>query len=503
MRGRNRVTKTFVVAVAAIIAAVGVGTPTLSATRDSVRLGMTLEPPVLDPTASPAAAIKEIVTNNLMEGLTRVSADGSVKPALAESWTVSEDGKTYTFKLRRGVKFHDGSPFSSADVVYSISRAMSPEGGNPGRNLYRAIDKVTAPAPDIAVFTLKNPFFTLPYVLALGDSSIVSEKTVPTNKTNPVGTGPFKFSRWVKGDRVELVKNQDFRDKDKIRLNRATFRFIPDPNAIVNALLAGDLDAFPLGVPTESVERFKKDKRFKVSVGMTEGETIVSINNGKKPFDDVRVRRALSHAVDRRAVIDGVMSGYGVPIGSHFSPLHPAYVDLTGLYPHDPAKAKTLLAEAGYPNGFALTLRLPPPQYARKGGEIIAQQLERVGIQAKLEPLEWAQWLDQVLSRKDYELTIISHVEALDYDRYGRENYYWNYANNKRIAELVVSADQAGSTAQRNAVLQDIQKQLALDAVNVFLFQLPKIGVWNANLVGLWENSPSPSNDLTDVHWTK
>jgi peptide/nickel transport system substrate-binding protein len=491
----------FAAALLALAAAVSIGAAASAAARDTIRLGMTLEPPVLDPTANPASAIREIVTNNLLEGLTRVTADGTIKPALAQSWTVSDDGRTYTFKLRSGIKYHDGAPFSSADVVYSLKRALDPQSGNPGRNLFRAIDTVSAPDAGTVVIALKYPFYTLPYVLAIGDASVVSEKSAASNRTNPIGTGPFKFARWVKGDRVEMVKNEEFRDKDKIRLNRAIFRFIPDPNAVVNALLAGDLDAFPLGVPTENVEQFKNDKRFKVSIGMTEGETIVSINNAKKPFDDLRVRRALSHAVDRRAIIEGVMSGYGVPIGSHFSPLHPAYIDLTGVYPYDPAKAKALLAEAGYPNGFPVTLRLPPPQYARKGGEVIAAQLAKVGIQAKLEPLEWAQWLDQVLSRKDYDLTIISHTEALDYDRYGRDNYYWNYANSKIVAEMVEKADREMNDGRRTAVLQDIQKQLALDAVNVFMFQLPKIGVWRANLVGLWENSPSPSNDLTDVHW--
>ncbi|MSP88379.1 MAG: ABC transporter substrate-binding protein [Alphaproteobacteria bacterium] len=491
----------FTIAALALAAVASFAVSAPAATRDTVRLGMVLEPPVLDPTVSPASAIREIVTNNLLEGLTRITADGSIKPALAQSWTVSPNGLVYTFKLHTGVRYHDGSPFSSADVVYSLRRAMDPAAANPGRNLFRAIDKVEAPDPATATITLKYPFATLPYVLAIGDSSIVSEKTVANNRTNPVGTGPFKFSRWVKGDRVELIKADTYRDKDKIKLNRTVFRFIPDPNAVVNALLAGDLDAFPLGVPAEAIAQFKKDKRFKVSIGMTEGETILAINNAKKPFDDLRVRRALSLAVDRHAIIDGVMSGYGAPIGSHFSPLHPAYIDLTGVYPHDPAKAKALLAEAGHPNGFQVTLRLPPPQYARKGGEVIAAQLAKVGIQAKLEPLEWAQWLDQVLARKDYDLTIISHTEALDYDRYGRDNYYWNYAGNKDVAAMVERADREINPAERNGILQEIQKRLALDAVNVFMFQLPKIAVWRANLVGLWENSPSPSNDLTDVYW--
>ncbi len=135
-------------------------------------------------------------------------------------------------------------------------------------------------------------------------------------------------------------------------------------------------------------------------IGTTEGKTILALNNARKPFDDIRVRRALAYAIDRKALIDGAQSGYGKPIGSHYVPTDPGYVDLTGVYPYDPAKAKALLAEAGVKPGTEITIMLPPPTYARRGGEVIAAMLEQVGIKAKLVPIEWAQWLDQVFKQQ-------------------------------------------------------------------------------------------------------
>ena len=194
-------------------------------------------------------------------------------------------------------------------------------------------------------------------------------------------------------------------------------------------MLAGDIDAFPRFGNFDSVAQFQSDPRFKVTTGGTEGKTILAINNKKKPLDDVRVRRAIAYAIDRKAIIDGAMNGFGTPIGSHLTPTDPGYVDLTGEYPHDPAKAKALLKEAGVATPLQLSLILPPPTYARKGGEIIAAELAEVGIQAKIENVEWAQWLSGVYTGKNYDLTIISHVEPLDIGIYANPNYYFQYDN--------------------------------------------------------------------------
>ena len=491
---------------ASLAAALLILLPCLSAQaaqKDRIVVGMVLEPPHLDPTESPAAAIKEILYANVLEGLTRIDEKGVVQPQLAASWTVSPDGRAYEFKLKPDVKFHDGSDFTSADVRAMLERGAAPGSVNALKQLlFARIAAIDTPDPLTVTLHLAKPDYLLLWSLGLGEAVVIAPKTVATTKTDPIGTGPFKFVRWAKGDRIEIARFKDYREPDTTGLETAVFRFISDPAAIVAALLSGDVDAFPNGVPPENLPQFQADPRFTVDIGLTEGKTLLSINNGKKPFDDVRVRRAIAYAIDRKAIIDGAEFGYGVPIGSHFSTLNPAYIDLTGIYPHDPTKAKALLAEAGYPEGFSASLKLPPPAYARRSGEIIAQQLAEVGIKVSIEPMQFAQWLTNVFTNKDYDLTIISHTEPLDIDIYSRPGYYFNY-HNPGFDELMATIPTVPDDTTRARLFQDAQRILAVDSVNAFLFQLPKLGAWNKQISGLWMNSPIQANDLTKVSWTK
>ena len=236
-------------------------------------------------------------------------------------------------------------------------------------------------------------------------------------------------------------------------------------------------------------------------VGATEGETILAINNGKAPLDNVKVREAIAHAIDRKAIIDGAQFGYGTPIGSFFPPDNPAYVDLTAQSNFDPEKAKALLKEAGVSN-LTLQLKLPPPPYARQGGQIIQQQLAKVGITANITNVEWADWLKNVFTNKDYDLTIVSHVEPNDIGSWAKDGYYFNYhsdAFNKIIADLNAATD----PAKRTALLQDAQTTLANDYAAGWLFELAKVGVYNKDVKGAWANAPIPAVDLTQVYWAQ
>jgi peptide/nickel transport system substrate-binding protein len=471
------------------------------AQKDSVVIGQTLEPPTLDPTAGPAQAIREVTYLNIYEGLLRIDREGKLQPLLAESWTVSPDNLVYTFKLRRGVTFHDGREFNATDVKFTFDRAMAPDSTNAQKWIFAPIASIETPDPATVTITLKQPAGNFLYGLAWGDAVIFAPESMANNKTNPIGTGPYRFQRWNRGDRVELVRNDVYWGKVPA-ISRATFRFIPDAQAQVSAIRSGDVDALSNLAAPESADQLKADTKLKVVVGNTEGKTILGINNGKPPYSDARVRRALAHAIDRKAVIDGAMSGFGTPIGSHFSPNHPAYVDLTGLYPYDPAKSRALLREAGFPNGFEATLRLPPPPYARRSGEIVAAMLAQVGVRVTIEPIEFAQWLDQVFRNKNYDLTIIAHTEPLDIGIYARDDYYFLYKN-PAFKELMAKIDTTVDDAERNKLYGDAQRMLAEDCVNVFLFQLPKIGAWNANLNGMWENWPVPANPLAELSWRR
>ncbi len=490
-------TSLVVLALAGTLAMTTALTPAFAQARTDVKVGLVLEPPSLDPTAEAAAAVDEVVYANVFEGLTRFAADGSILPALAESWTISDDGLTYTFKLHEGVTFHDGSAFDAEDVKFSLDRINAEGSLNAQKALYTSIESVTVVDPTTVELKLKQPDGNLIYNLAWGDAVIVAPESADANKTNPIGTGPFSFKDRVEGDSITLEKNQSYWGTP-VKLEAATFRFIADPTAAFGALQAGDVDAFPNFPAPETVAQFEGDPRFRVVIGATEGETILAMNNAK--LDNVKVRQAIAHAIDRQAIIEGAMFGYGTPIGTFLSPANPNYVDLTAQSAYDPEKSKALLAEAGVTD-LTLSLKLPPVEgYARRGGEIIAQQLAAVGIKTETTNLEWAQWLDEVFKQKNYDLTIISHTEPNDISIFSRPEYYFDYksdAFNKIIADISVTAD----PAKRAELLKAAQKQLADDYAVGFLFGLAKLGVENAKLKGMWENAPAQATDLTAVYW--
>lgn len=480
------------------LAAVGIAFPAMAAPRTDLNVGVRLEPPHLDPTAGAAAAIGEVVYANLFEGLTRMAADGSIVPGLAESWTVSPDGKTYTFNLRKGVTFHDGAPFDASVAKFSLDRTRAADSVNPQKGLFEPIEAVDIVDPATLKVTLKRPTGAFLFNLAWPAAVIVSPQSAADNKTKPVGTGPFKFERWAKGSQIDLARNPNYWGKAPA-LNKISFKIIGDPAAAYAAMMAGDVDAYPIFPANENIPQFQKDPRFTVKIGNTEGKTIVALNNARKPFDDIHVRRALAHGIDRKAVIDGATMGLAKPIGSHYAPQDAGYVDLTGKYPYDPEKAKALLKEAGVSN-LKAKLILPPPDYARRGGEIVAAQLKKIGVDVELVPVEWAQWLSDVFRGKNYDMTIISHVEPMDLDIYARDDYYFNY-NSPEYKALYAELAATSDPEKRKALIGKAQEKLADDAVNVFMFLLPKTGVWNAKLDGLWENAPLPVNDFTAVRW--
>ncbi|HEX6364434.1 MAG TPA: ABC transporter substrate-binding protein [Albitalea sp.] len=485
---------------AVVLAAAALGAAA-QARRDTVVIGMATEPaPGLDPTTAASAAIGEVVHYNVLEGLTRINMDGSVAPLLAESWTVTPDGRAYTFKLRRNVKFHDGEPFDASDVRFSFERAKAEGSTNKAKKaVFDNIRRIETPDPYTVVVLLARADGNFLFRLGEPTAVILDPKSAPSTARWPVGTGPFRFESWSRGSAIRLVRHAGWRNAPAVRLRRATFRFISDPAAQLAALLAGDIDAMPRFGAVQSLRQLQDDPRFTVAVGGTEGKTIVAINHRRKPFDDVRVRRALAAAIDRKAIIAGAQAGFGAPIGSHMVPSDAGYVDLTGVNPYDPERAKALLEEAGVATPLNVTLTLPPPAYARKGGEIVAAQLAKVGIVAKIVNVEWAQWLAGPF-KGNFDLTVISHVEPLDFDRYADPTYYWGY-DSQAYRDLLARYDEATHPRTRLALAGDLQRHLAHDAVNVYLFQLPQFMVANKRLKGLWSSSPIFANDLAAVGW--
>ncbi|MFG6566407.1 ABC transporter substrate-binding protein [Sulfitobacter sp. 1A13679] len=452
-------------------------------------IGMQQEPTSLDPTADATASIDSMMTQNVFESLTTVAENGEVQPNLATSWEVSEDGLTYTFTLAEGVTFHDGSTLDAEDVVYSFDRAMGEDSVNPSKDIFEPIESVKAVDPQTVEITLTNKDAFFLFNMGQGDSAIVASESVETNNANPVGSGPFKFDSWTRGDRLTLVKNPDHRDADDVALDKVVFRFISDPAAATAAMMAEELDAFPGFPAPELLPQFEADPRFRVNVGSTEGEVILAMNNAKPPFDNVEVRRAVATAIDRDEIIEGAMYGQAVPIGSFYPPHGTAYVDLTDAYPHDSTKAEEMFEAAGVA-GATMTLRVPPFPYATRSAEIIQNQLSEAGIDAKVENVEWGFWIDEVYKKKNYDMTIIAHTSPNDMGNFARgPDYFYGYDNAEMTALWEKIQTEVDAEA-RNELLKQGQQMLSDQSVHGFLFQLPLLGVFRQEVEGYWSSSP-------------
>ena len=461
------------------------------------------EPPGLDPTANTAAAIDRVVYANVFEGLVKVDENGAFVPGLATGWEVSNDGKTYTFHLRQGVRYHNGEAFNAAVAKWNLARAMAEGTVNPHPEFFRGIESIETPDDATLVIRLKEVDALFIVHMAEGDAVMLPRKGYEQAASRPVGTGPFKFVQWDRGDKIVMERFDGYWNPKLPYLDRVTMKYIPDASAQLAALRAGDVDVLGYIAAPESAADLAKDKRFKVFAGTTTGEVIMSTNNKAKPFDNKKVRQAMAMAIDRQAVIELVMFGYGTPIGSHWSPSTPYFRDLTGKFPYNPEKAKALLAEAGYPDGFKAVIKLPAIySYSRRAGEVIADMLGKVGIKLDIEIVEWGQWIERIFKKKEYQLTMIGHVEAWDIGIYANPNYYFQY-DSQKFRDAYKQALTAPTQKEQAEWFGQCQEIIAEDAVNGFLFSAPNLPAMKKNVMGWWKNYPTIAIDCSAVWISK
>jgi peptide/nickel transport system substrate-binding protein len=388
-------------------------------------------------------------------------------------------------------------------VKFVLERAMNPETKHPHRVRYEGITNIIVKDDYTVSVTLREPNANFLLDIARQGSVIYPREAVETLKTAPVGTGPFVVSEWVRGDRIVLTRNKDYHVKGLPYLDRVTYRFIPDPNSALAALKSGDIDVSAFGLGPENVGDLQKDPRFQVIVGDTTNDVILSMNNSKKPFSDKRVRLAITHAINKEEVLKGAMFGLGKILGSNVDPLNPYYVDMTRAVPYDPARAKTLLAEAGYPNGFDAVLKVAPQYYYTvRTGEILVNQLAKVGIRVKIEQIEWGQWLSQVWREANYDMSIIGHAEPWDIGNYANPKYYFRW-DNAEFQKLFKESEVTVDDKKRRELYVRMQKMLAEEAPAVWLYMHPRLVVAKKGVAGIWKDLPIPSLDLSEVGWQK
>ncbi len=379
---------------------------------------------------------------------------------------------------------------------------MGKDTTNPHPEFFRGITQIETPNDYTLILTLKDSDALFIPHLAEGDAVMLPMKMYKNAKSHPIGTGPFKFVKWVRGDRIEMERFSEYWNPQLPYLDKVTVKIIPDAMAQIAALKAGDIDVIGNIAAPETAKALAADKRFKVGNGTSTAEVIMSTNNKAEPFNNKLVRQAMAHAIDRKTVVELAMSGFGTPIGSHWSPGTPYFVDLTAKYPYDPKKAKALLAKAGYPDGFKATIKLPDKyEYSRRAGEVVADMLGKVGVKLNIEIVEWGQWIERIFKKKEYQLTVIGHSEAWDIGIYANPNYYFQYDSQsfKDAYQKAIKASDETEKAKWFGVCQEI---IADDAVNGYLFSAPSIPAVKADVMNWWDNYPTIAQDCTEV-WLK
>lgn len=467
--------------------------------KRDVTIGLSLEPDTLDPTIAAAAGIGGVVHGNILEGLTRLTENGAVAPLLAQSWEVSPDGTRYTFNLRKNVLFHDGSRFEAATVKFSVERAKAAGSKNKlQETLYNNIVDIFTPDVHTLELVLNYPDPHILFRLAENPAVILHPDSASGTEHHPIGTGPFTFESKTPGESIVLKRWPGFRDASHVRLDQATFRFIAQPELQVGAILRGEIDVL-FNIATESVGEFLTNNRYEVLIGNSASKGMLALNNRRPPLDDIRVRRAIMHAIDREGFIRHVLDGRGRAIGSHFAPTDPGYLNLTAMYPYDPGTARALLRDADIDAPLELTLTLPPTPYALSGGPIIANALAAVGIHVTPQHLSWSQWLSGPFTG-DFDMTIINHVEPLDYHIYTRPDYYFGY-DSPEFRDLVHRHGTTANPRLQRRLFNQIQRHLAQDAVNAWLFTPQISTVVRKGLKGVWMNYPVFQHDITSMYW--
>lgn len=454
----------------------------------------------LDPHLSVSAGTREVMFN-IYEGLVKPTPDGELIYAVAADCSVSEDGLTYTFPLREGVKFHNGQAVTAEDVVYSITRCADTSEGAPLVPALSVIQSVTAPDEHTVVITIKEPNLEFLSYLTVA----IVPKDAEDLATQPVGTGPFKYVSRSPQENIVIEKNDDYWGTPA-SLNKVTYKIFEDATALMMAVKGGSVD---LCAHLTSSQTAQLDDSFEILEGTMNLVQAVYLNNKAEPFDDPAVRQAISYAIDRQAVMDFVADGHGTALGSSMYPAFKKYFvpELTDHYAYDPAKAKELLAQAGYPNGFDMTIMVASNNKPHVDTtEVVAEQLRAIGINVEVQQVEWQTWVDEAYKGRNFQATVVgldAHtMTARDLlERFTSEHpkNFINY-NNPQYDALFQQAITARDEAEQTKIYKQMETLLTEDAANLYIQDLCDLVAIRKDLTGV-QFYPIFVLDLSTVHY--
>ena len=458
----------------------------------------------LDPHQTVAAGTREVLFN-IFEGLVKPNSDGEMIPAVAEKYELSEDGTTYTFTLREGVKFHNGQTVTAEDVVYSINRcAAVPEGQEkPLVAAFSAVKSVEAlDEKTVAVTIAQRDLEFISYMTAA-----IIPADYENQDTAPVGTGPFRFvSRTPQQDFV-MERFEDYWGAPAW-LDKVTYKICENADALVMNLNGGSID---LCAHLTSAQASQLNQSFQVLEGTMNLVQAIYLNNQAKPFDNQLVRQALCYAIDRQGIMDMVADGHGTAVGSSIYPAFTKYFlpELVDKYPHDVAKAKELLAQAGYPDGFDMTISVPNnSQPHMDTAEVVAEQLREAGINVTIQPVEWSTWLDTIYNGRQFQATVVGVDAANMTARAMLERFTSDYGknfinyNNPAYDALFQQAINAQDEATQTDLYKQMETMLADTAANVYIQDLCDLVAMRQDLGGL-KFYPIYVLDLSTVYLTQ
>jgi peptide/nickel transport system substrate-binding protein len=465
--------------------------------KTSISIGETLAPASLDITQQSGAAVPQALLYNVYETLVSIDDSGAFQPLLANDYKISTDGLTYSFTLKDGLKFADGTAITSDTVKktfdYNMANAKAPA---LIKATFTPVASVTAPDPKTVVVKLKQPSRNFLFNVAQTGGVIVNDASRATIATTSNGSGPFAVDSYTTNASLVLKANPAYWGT-KPAIQQVTFKYFSDANALSNALKAGDIEIVD-NLSPELFGAFESDKsNYDTVNSATPGEVILAMNNSRAPLDNVKVRQAITYAINKQDVNDIAEQGKAQIIGSHSSPIDPWFKDLSSTYPFDVDKAKALLKEAGVSN-LKLTLDVIPTPYAQASAPVIKEQLAAVGIDVTLNNVQFDLWLDKDFTKADFDLTIVAHVEARDTSLYGNPDYYWRY-NNTKVQDLLKQADAAVDETKSNGLYGQVLDQINADAVNDWLFLLPRLEVVRKGITGYPSGSYSLSYNVTDI----
>ena len=491
--------------------------PGAQAAGTPVSGGTVTIPIVADPTLnpwSPNAFVESLFVNRvLFDGLTKPGKDLAPAPDLAASWTTSSDGLSWTFKLREGVKWSDGQPFTSADVAFTFNDiVLKPDLGAQNRGNFSAVKSVTAVDATTVRFDLSRKFSALTSYLAY-NSGIVPKhvlsadplKTNTFNKGVPVSTGPFKVEKYTSGQSVSLVRNENYFGA-KPYLDKVVFTVVPDANTQIAQALAGDVSIMILD-DKAAVARVKSANNLAVVSRPLVQYYWLALNQTDPRFTDVRVRQAFVQAIDRQAIIKSVELGYGSIANSAITPALKAYFDpsLSSRYPYDPQKAKDLLAAAGWTPGaggvlmkegkpFQFTMDVGQKGVLEPVNALIQQDLKKIGVVADLNTMEWNSYIQKVVVRRDYTASVNWWTYPSDPDVFP---YYASSAAGKgfnipgyqdaKLDDLLIQGQGTSDLEARKAVYKQLQTYMADTLPYLFLWYPDEVDVLSSSLQGVPE----------------